>query len=63
MRCLAWNGRLLIAGFAAGSIPSHAANRVLLKGASVIGVRAEAMRRLADRQAIGRIAIHVDTTQ
>lgn len=40
LRCLAWNGKLLIAGFAGGAIPAYAANRVLLKGASVIGVRA-----------------------
>jgi NADPH:quinone reductase len=40
LRCLAWNGKLLIAGFAGGGIPSYAANRILLKGLSVIGVRA-----------------------
>ena len=32
LRCLAWNGKLLIAGFAGGGIPSYAANRILLKG-------------------------------
>jgi len=46
LRCLAHGGKLLIAGFAGGSIPSYAANRILLKGCSVIGVRAgEAGRR------------------
>ena len=40
LRCLAWNGKLLIAGFAGGGIPSYAANRILLKGISVIGIRA-----------------------
>lgn len=46
LRCLAWSGRLLIAGFAGGAIPAYAANRILLKGGSVIGVRAgEAARR------------------
>jgi NADPH2:quinone reductase len=40
LRCLAHDGRLLIAGFAGGAIPAYAANRILLKGASVIGVRA-----------------------
>jgi NADPH2:quinone reductase len=40
LRCLAHGGRLLIAGFAGGAIPAYAANRILLKGASVIGVRA-----------------------
>ncbi len=46
LRCLAHGGRLLVAGFAGGAIPAYAANRILLKGASVIGVRAgEAARR------------------
>lgn len=46
LRCLAHDGRLLIAGFAGGTIPAYAANRILLKGASVIGVRAgEAARQ------------------
>ena len=46
LRCLAWNGKLLIVGFSAGAIPQYAANRILLRGASVIGVRAgEAGRR------------------
>ncbi|MFG0540102.1 NADPH:quinone oxidoreductase family protein [Pseudomonas sp. YQ_5] len=38
MRGLAWNGRLLVVGFASGSIPQLAANLVLLKGAAVLGV-------------------------
>lgn len=40
LRCLAHGGKLLIAGFAGGSIPAYTANRILLKGCSVIGVRA-----------------------
>lgn len=40
LRCIAPGGRFLIAGFAGGNIPAYAANRILLKGASVIGVRA-----------------------
>jgi NADPH:quinone reductase len=40
LRCVAFGGRLLIAGFAGGAIPSYAANRILLKGASVLGIRA-----------------------
>jgi NADPH2:quinone reductase len=40
LRCLAHHGKLLIAGFAGGTIPAYAANRILLKGASVIGIRA-----------------------
>jgi NADPH2:quinone reductase len=37
-RCLAWEGRLLVVGFAAGRIPEIAANRILLKNISVVGV-------------------------
>lgn len=33
-----WNGRYLVVGFAAGTIPEIALNRLLLKGASAIGV-------------------------
>ena len=100
LRCVAPDGKLLIAGFAGGTIPAYAANRILLKGCTVIGVRtgeagrrhpemrareleallalaaqglvrpfvsarfplqgyAQAMRRLEDRQAIGRIALEI----
>ena len=38
VRGLAWNGRLLVVGFASGVIPQLAANLVLLKGAAVLGV-------------------------
>jgi NADPH:quinone reductase and related Zn-dependent oxidoreductases len=38
VRGLAWNGRLLVVGFASGTIPQMAANLVLLKGAAVLGV-------------------------
>jgi NADPH:quinone reductase len=40
LRCVAYGGRLLIAGFAGGVIPAYAGNRILLKSCSVIGVRA-----------------------
>ncbi|HUR40712.1 MAG TPA: NADPH:quinone oxidoreductase family protein [Verrucomicrobiae bacterium] len=33
-----WNGRYLVVGFAAGKIPEVALNRLLLKGASAVGV-------------------------
>jgi NADPH2:quinone reductase len=46
LRLLGWGGRLLVTGFASGTIGRIAANLPLLKGASVLGVRAgEAMRR------------------
>ncbi|MGH7264908.1 MAG: NADPH:quinone oxidoreductase family protein [Candidatus Rokuibacteriota bacterium] len=37
-RCIAFEGRLLVIGFAGGRIPSIAANRILLKNMSVVGV-------------------------
>jgi len=37
-RSLAWRGRLLVVGFAAGEIPKLPLNLALLKGASVVGV-------------------------
>ena len=38
MRCIAWDGRLLVIGFASGRIPELRANLVLLKGCQVVGV-------------------------
>lgn len=38
LSCINWNGRLLVIGFASGRIPEAAANRILLKGCSVVGV-------------------------
>lgn len=38
LRSIAWRGRLLIVGFANGSIPQIPANLLLLKGASAVGV-------------------------
>jgi NADPH2:quinone reductase len=37
-KCIAPEGRLLVVGFAGGRIPSIAANRILLKNMSVVGV-------------------------
>ena len=37
-KCIAPEGRLLVIGFAGGAIPSVAANRILLKDMSVVGV-------------------------
>jgi len=36
--CTAWNGRILVVGFASGTIPSLKVNRTLLKSISVVGV-------------------------
>jgi NADPH2:quinone reductase len=38
LKCIAWNGRLLIIGFASGKIPSIQANRILLKNIAVTGL-------------------------
>lgn len=49
LRAVAWGGRVAVVGFAGGSIPDYAANRLLLRGASLIGVRAgEFGRRFPD---------------
>jgi len=37
-RSIAWNGRYLVVGFAAGDIPALPLNLPLLKGASIVGV-------------------------
>ena len=38
LRSLAWRGRLLVVGFAAGEIPKIPLNLTLLKGCSIVGV-------------------------
>jgi len=40
IRCINWGGRLLVVGFASGRIPNLPINMALIKGFSVIGVRA-----------------------
>jgi NADPH2:quinone reductase len=37
-RCIAWNGRLLVVGFASGRIPEIKVNRILLKNISIVGL-------------------------
>ena len=37
-RCINWNGRILVVGFASGRIPEYKTNLALLKGASIVGV-------------------------
>lgn len=71
-RCIAFDGRLLVIGFAAGRIPQVGANIPLIKGFSVVGVRAgEYGRRFPERGAenlasivelasAGRVKPHVD---
>ena len=74
VRGLAWNGRLLVVGFASGSIPQVPANLVLLKGAAVLGVfwgafaqrqpedNAENFRQLFAWQAEGKLKPLVSRT-
>jgi NADPH2:quinone reductase len=51
-RCIAFGGRLLVVGFASGRIPQVAVNMPLIKGFSVVGVRAgEYGRRFPERGA------------
>ena len=38
IKCLAWQGRLLIVGFSSGNLPNLPAHLLLLKNASAIGV-------------------------
>jgi NADPH2:quinone reductase len=47
LRCLAWNGRYLVIGFASGEIPVVKVNQTILKGISVVGV-AYGMAAIAD---------------
>ncbi|KAH8655179.1 hypothetical protein BX600DRAFT_385307 [Xylariales sp. PMI_506] len=37
-KCIAWNGRILVVGFAAGTIEKVAMNKVLLKNISLVGI-------------------------
>ncbi|WP_375291672.1 NADPH:quinone oxidoreductase family protein [Qipengyuania sp.] len=71
-RCVAFGGKLLVVGFVSGRIPEIAVNIPLIKGFSVVGVRAgEYARRFPERgsriaEALdrlvgeGRITPHVD---
>ena len=61
-RCIAFGGRLLVVGFTSGRIATVSTNMPLIKGFSVVGVRAgEYGRRFPDRgrenqEAIWRLA-------
>jgi len=74
LRSIAWEGRYLVVGFAAGDIPKIPLNLVLLKGCQVVGVfwgsfaardparcRANAVRILA-AVADGQLRPHIDAT-
>jgi NADPH2:quinone reductase len=73
-RSLAWRGRLLVVGFAAGEIPKLPLNLALLKGASAVGVFwgdfarrepqafAASIRQLGEWYRAGRLKPHVAET-
>ena len=73
-RSIAWRGRYLVVGFAAGPIPSLPLNLALLKGASIVGVfwgdfsrrepqaNAAMMGELAQWYASGKIKPVIDRT-
>ncbi|MBU6282674.1 NADPH:quinone oxidoreductase family protein [bacterium] len=68
LRCIAWNGRHLVIGFASGRIPEVKLNRVLLKNVSIVGLHwgahaihepariPETFARLFELHSAGRIA-------
>ena len=74
LRSIAWRGRLLVVGFAAGEIPKIPLNLTLLKGCSIVGVFwgeftrreperfAEAMRQLGRWYADGKLKPYVSRT-
>jgi NADPH2:quinone reductase len=74
LRCIAWNGRLLVIGFASGRIPQAPANIVMLKNCSIMGVNwggyakhdikayRAAYETLPDWVGHGRLTPHVSMT-
>jgi NADPH2:quinone reductase len=68
LKCIAWNGRLLVIGFASGRIPEVRVNRILLKNIAVTGLHwgahlakepariRESFDALSQLHAAGRIA-------
>jgi NADPH2:quinone reductase len=44
-RCINWNGRILVVGFASGTIPKYPVNLALLKGCQLVGVFWGAFRK------------------
>jgi NADPH2:quinone reductase len=55
LRSIAWRGRLLVVGFAAGEIPKIPLNLTLLKGCSIVGVFFGDFARREVRQFVARV--------
>ena len=74
LRSIAWRGRLLVVGFAAGDIPKIPLNLTLLKGCSIVGVYwgeftrrepkkfAESIAQLGRWYAEGKLKPHISAT-
>src|SRR5437868_8179930 len=74
LRSIAWRGRLLVVGFAAGDIPKIPLNLTLLKGCAIVGVYwgeftrrepqkfAESIRQLGRWYAEGKLKPHISAT-
>jgi NADPH2:quinone reductase len=74
LRSIAWRGRLLVVGFAAGEIPKIPLNLTLLKGCAIVGVFwgeftkrepqsfAAAMAKLSRWYGEGRLKPHISAT-
>jgi len=74
LRSIAWRGRLLVVGFAAGEIPKIPLNLTLLKGCAIVGVFwgeftkrepesfAAAMSKLSRWYGEGRLKPHISAT-
>lgn len=58
VRCLAWEGRIVVVGFVSGRAALARTNHLLIKGASVIGIRAgEGARQKPERGARAKAAV------
>ena len=58
LRCMRWDGRFLVVGFASGSVPKLPGHRLLLRRLTAIGVYWSHDR---DREMLERVAVHLKT--
>ncbi len=74
LRCIAWEGRLLVIGFASGRIPQIPAGLLLVKNVAVVGlywgayakrdpqVLTDSLAQLFAWQAVGKLKPHISAT-